>query len=213
MQRVTHLSGTLWFGLKSRCWLFGLQDTSRPVKPHLIGLCRLLTILVQAMFTSQGSFLSAKGWCWHSCFCLAVCNLWHSHPDLLFWWPGTWRNGCPSLSTAAGMLGKYSGSPKHSSLFNFVLHGEGGMCSQFCRTFLLCCQEIPAGFSPLDKIRIELFGWHYWFDNEFSYFPTTLFPFLCEEWHLAWLTLALLFLGQTSRDGDCRFIRVHTGWL
>lgn len=126
MQRVTHLSGTLWFGLKSRCWLFGLQDTSRPVKPHLIGLCRLLTILVQAMFTSQGSFLSAKGWCWHSCFCLAVCNLWHSHPDLLFWWPGTWRNGCPSLSTAAGMLGKYSGSPKLSSLFNFVLHGEGG---------------------------------------------------------------------------------------
>lgn len=132
MQRVTHLSGTLWFGLNSRHWLFRLWDTSRPVKPYLTALCRLLTALVQALLPSKDSFVSAKGCFQHSCFCLAVT---YSTPIQLyfFWWPETWRNGSwrrleegISASTAVEVLGKYSGSPKHSLLFNPVLHGEGG---------------------------------------------------------------------------------------
>lgn len=206
MQRVTHLPGTLWFSLKSRRSLFGLWDTSRPVKPHLIGLCRLLTLLVQAMLTSQGSFLSAKGWCWHSCFCLAVCDLWHSHPDLYF--GGLQLEGTVAYHPQQ-QLGCWDNTQDPQSILPyatlFCMRREE-KCNQFCRTFLLCCQEMPAGFSPLDKIRIEWFGQHYWFDNEFPYFSTTLFLFLCEHWHSAWLTL-------TSHGGDCHFIRVHTGWL
>lgn len=62
-------------------------------------------------------------------------------------------------------------------------------CNLFCRTFLLCCQEMPASFCPLDKIRMELFKWHYWYDNDFPYFPDTPFSILCEDSCSALLTL------------------------
>lgn len=48
---------------------------------------------------------------------------------------------------------------------------------------------MPASFSPLDKIRIEWFKWHYWYDNDFPYFPDTPLSILCEDSSSALLTL------------------------
>jgi len=42
--------------------------------------------------------------------------------------------------------------PPYSTLFCV---GREERCNLFCRTFLLHCQEMPVGFSPLDKIRVE----------------------------------------------------------
>lgn len=76
--------------------------------------------------------------------------------------------------------------------------GREKRCNSFCRTFLLYWQEMPAGSSPLGKIRIEWFRWHYWFGNEFSYFPATSFFLLWEDWCSARLTLLSDFIPRAK---------------
>lgn len=63
---------------------------------------------------------------------------------------------------------------------------------------LLCCQEMPASFSPLDKIRIEWFKWHYWYDNDFPYFPDTPLSILCEHSCSALLTVPSNLIPRTN---------------
>lgn len=123
MQRVTHLPGTLWFGLKSRHWVFRLWDTSGPVKPHLTALCRLLTLLVQAMPTSQGSFVSAQGCCRHSCFCLPVTYDTPIQPYFLVSWNlKEWLRVTFNSSRSAGKIFRI---PKAFFPIQLCLHGEG----------------------------------------------------------------------------------------
>lgn len=182
MQRITNLTKIFWFALKPRHCLFRLWDTFRSVKHYVIAPCRLLTLLVQAMLALYNSSESAKGHCQDSCFCLVVL-LTLETPIQPYFFVSV---GLKLEGVVAYCLEQQWGCWENTwdaqrVLYSTLLCMGREKCNLFYRTFLLCCQEMPAGFSPLDEMRIEWFRWHYWIDDEFSNFPTTPFPFWVES--------------------------------